>query len=59
MLLDLPTQRLNTIHNLKRKYSIFLLSNTNEIHINKIKETLGEKNFLSFIIYLIKSIFLT
>ena len=43
MLLDLPTQRLNTIHNLKRKYSIFLLSNTNEIHINKIKETLGEK----------------
>ena len=48
MLLDLPIQRLNTLHKLKKKYSIFLLSNTNEIHINKIKEILGEKKFFEF-----------
>jgi putative hydrolase of the HAD superfamily len=32
MLLDFPVERLNLIKQLKKKYSIVLLSNTNEIH---------------------------
>lgn len=48
MLLDLPMQRLNTLRKVKKKYSIFLLSNTNSIHINKIKKILGKKTFFDF-----------
>ena len=33
MLLDLPAQRINLLKELKKKYRLFLLSNTNEIHI--------------------------
>ncbi|MBN8704035.1 MAG: HAD family phosphatase [Bacteroidetes bacterium] len=35
MLLDLPEERLHLLKKLRDKYSIFLLSNTNEIHINE------------------------
>lgn len=38
MLLDLPKDRLNLLNNVNKKYRIFLLSNTNEIHINKFTE---------------------
>lgn len=33
MLLDLPVQRIDLLKKLKKKYRLFLLSNTNEIHI--------------------------
>jgi len=33
MLLDLPKKRLELLNNIKKKYRIFLLSNTNEIHV--------------------------
>ncbi|MBB3700436.1 HAD-IA family hydrolase [Flammeovirga yaeyamensis] len=46
MLLDLPVERIEMLKEVGKKYRIFLLSNTNEIHIhafNKIvKDTLGE-----------------
>ena len=48
MLLDLPLERLIAINKVKKKYNIFLLSNTNEIHIHKIKELVGEKTFSEF-----------
>jgi len=34
MLLDLPEERVNLLSELKKKYRIFLLSNTNEIHFS-------------------------
>ena len=34
MLLDLPIERLELLHKLKNDHSLFLLSNTNEIHFN-------------------------
>ena len=37
MLLDLPRNRTNLLKNLKEKYQLFLLSNTNSIHIKEFK----------------------
>lgn len=48
MLLDLPESRLNHIHKLSKNYKIFLLSNTNEIHINAFRKKIGEKRWLQF-----------
>jgi glucose-1-phosphatase len=35
MLLDFPKERINLIKKLSKKYNIYLLSNTNEIHYNQ------------------------
>jgi putative hydrolase of the HAD superfamily len=48
MLLDLPEERLKTIKKLKDNHKIFLLSNTNSIHINALKEQLGNKKWIAF-----------
>ncbi len=48
MLLDLPKNRINLLNSLKEKYQIFLLSNTNEIHINKFQNIMGEKEYHKF-----------
>ncbi len=48
MLLDLPESRLNHIQKLNKNYKIFLLSNTNEIHINAFRKKIGEKRWLQF-----------
>ena len=48
MLLDLPQNRLDLIKKLKNKYKIFLLSNTNEIHIRALKNKIGEKAWAEF-----------
>ena len=48
MLLDLPTERLQLIKKLKDNHTIYLLSNTNAIHINTFKEQLGNKKWLAF-----------
>ncbi len=47
MLLDLPSKRLHFIKALKTNYSVFLLSNTNEIHIKHFEEKLLKENNLS------------
>ena len=51
MLLDLPIKRLELIKSLNSSYNTFLLSNTNEIHINAFKQIINQKigysNFLS------------
>ena len=47
MLLNFPVERLKFIHSLKNKYKIFLLSNTNEIHIKHFENQLHEKNQLT------------
>tara|TARA_E500000331_G_scaffold353467_1_gene404235 strand:- start:4464 stop:5069 length:606 start_codon:yes stop_codon:yes gene_type:complete len=48
MLLDLPERRLIHIQKLSKNYKIFLLSNTNEIHINAFRKKIGEKRWLHF-----------
>ena len=41
LLLDMPNDRLELIKALKSKYRIYLLSNTNSIHIDAFKKQLG------------------
>ena len=48
MLLDLPDKRLQLIKNLKNNHIIYLLSNTNAIHIDAFKKQLGNKKWLAF-----------
>jgi len=48
MLLDLPQKRLEVIKKLKNNHKIFLLSNTNEIHINALKRILDNAKWVNF-----------
>lgn len=48
LILDLPKKRISLINNLKSSFSIYLLSNTNVIHINEIKKKIGVKKYNSF-----------
>ena len=49
MLLDLPQKRLECIKKLKNTYKIFLLSNTNKIHMNAFKRNIGNTKWSEFI----------
>ncbi|AEA43292.1 HAD family hydrolase [Fluviicola taffensis] len=48
MILDFPTKRLQLLEELATKYRLFLLSNTNDIHIDAVRRSLeksvGHKN---------------
>ncbi len=48
LLLDLPEERLELIKALKQEYPIFLLSNTNAIHIDAIKQQIGTEQWNEF-----------
>jgi len=48
MLLDLPENRLTLIQSLKKEYSIYLLSNTNTLHIDAFKKKLGKVKWKKF-----------
>jgi putative hydrolase of the HAD superfamily len=48
MLLDLPEERLQLIKKQKKNHAIYLLSNTNAIHIDAIKKQLGNRKWLAF-----------
>lgn len=60
MLLDIPLERIDLIAKLSKKYNVFLLSNTNELHYNFIEgyyqklmkngsfESLFKKSYLSY-----------
>jgi HAD superfamily hydrolase (TIGR01509 family) len=48
MLVDLPQSRLDYIKNLRNNYQIFLLSNTNAIHIIAFRKKIGEKQWEAF-----------
>ena len=48
MLSDLPQNRLTLIKKLRDKYKIFLLSNTNEIHMQAFQNKIGEKTWVEF-----------
>ena len=48
MILDLPEKRIQLIAKLRKDYDIYLLSNTNEIHIEEIKRICGNKKYEAF-----------
>ncbi|MGY0407728.1 MAG: HAD-IA family hydrolase [Polaribacter sp.] len=50
VLLDFPKKRLEFLKELaeSKKYRLFLLSNTNDLHINWVKNSLGEKFYTEF-----------
>ena len=48
LLLDLPQERVELLKNLKRKYPIYLLSNTNSIHISEFRRKIGEELYIEF-----------
>ncbi|WP_405397335.1 HAD family hydrolase [Maribacter sp. Asnod2-G09] len=50
IILDFPEERLKFIEKLKsdNKYRLFLLSNTNDLHIDKVKESMGLERFNRF-----------
>ncbi|MEP2237662.1 HAD-IA family hydrolase [Maribacter sp.] len=50
IILDFPEERLEFIEKLKNdnKYRLFLLSNTNDLHIDKVKESMGLERFNRF-----------
>ncbi len=48
MLLDFPKERIDLIKNLREKYNIYLLSNTNEIHYNQYMQDFKEEHGFDF-----------
>ena len=48
LLLDLPQSRVNLLKRIRKKYDVFLLSNTNSIHINEFRKQIGETKYLEF-----------
>lgn len=50
IILDFPEERLKFIEKLKsdNQYRLFLLSNTNDLHIEKVKESMGMERFNRF-----------
>ena len=48
MLLNLPKKRIALLKKLTQNYSIFLLSNTNALHIADFKKTIGAKKYNMF-----------
>ena len=48
MILDLPVHRLQLLKKLKEQFNIYLLSNTNAIHISEFENKLGEEQYNEF-----------
>lgn len=48
MILDLPQERINLLQSLKNHYDLFLLSNTNYIHMLKVNEVRSEASLPEF-----------
>jgi putative hydrolase of the HAD superfamily len=48
MILDLPLHRLQLLKKLKEQFNIYLLSNTNAIHIIEFENKLGEEQYNEF-----------
>ena len=53
MLLQLPEQRIELLEKLNKKFSLFLLSNTNEIHIKAFKTIHCYPAFIQILIFLL------
>ncbi len=49
IILDLPSERMDFLKRLNKKYPIYLVSNINELHLNYIKKTLGKEKYFDFV----------
>lgn len=47
MLLDLPRERLDLIKSLRKKYRVFLFSNTNDIHLSEVFKICSKQHGLA------------
>ena len=59
LLLDIPQENIRLLKKLSKKYKLYLLSNTNSIHIERINEQLYEKYGLKNLNPLFDSVFLS
>ena len=59
LLLDIPQENIKLLEKLSKKYRLFLLSNTNSIHIKRINEQLYEKYGLKNLNPLFDTVFLS
>ena len=48
MLLDLPLHRVELLKQLKKDFNLYLLSNTNSIHITEFENKIGSKQYKQF-----------
>ncbi len=48
LLLDLPKERIELLKKLKQDFHIYILSNTNSIHISEFRKNLGEIKYQEF-----------
>jgi len=48
MLLDLPLRRVELLKQLKKDFNLYLLSNTNSIHITEFENKIGSKQYKEF-----------
>ena len=48
MILDLPKHRISLLQYLNKKYDIYILSNTNSIHISEFRKKIGETKYQEF-----------
>lgn len=48
MILDLPSQRIELLQSLQKKYDTYLLSNTNYIHMERVNQVRLDSGHLSF-----------
>ena len=48
MLLDLPLNRVELLKQLKKDFNLYLLSNTNSIHITEFENKIGSKQYKEF-----------
>ena len=48
MLLDLPLHRVELLKQLKKDFNLYLLSNTNSIHITEFENKIGSKQYKEF-----------
>ena len=48
MLLDLPLHRIELLKQLKKDFNLYLLSNTNSIHITEFENKIGSKQYKEF-----------
>jgi putative hydrolase of the HAD superfamily len=48
MILDIPAERVRTVQQLRKNFNVYLFSNTNEIHINKLHRQFKEQHGIEF-----------
>lgn len=59
MLLDLPTERIKLIQSLAKKYNVFLLSNTNAIHLTAFSQNIIVEHGSDILTPCFKKVFLS